>query len=277
MKIYFKFLAVLMFFAVGLSAGADETFPTLEANGITYTNVTVTVVTATDIYFTYNGGMGNTKIKNLSPELQTHFGFNPARADAQEKQQAQTNAEYESDKSSGQWGTDLPAALNQARSGNKMVLMDFTGSDWCPWCMKLDQEVFSTSQFAHYSRNYLELVRVDFPHNTPQSDDLRQANAALASRFGVDGYPTVILLDSSGRELGRQVGYMQGGLGDYLSWMESLRPKVAGEHGRNWSLLVANVGRNKPLLAGVAAGLVLFFLALKLLLAHFNSRRPSPE
>jgi protein disulfide-isomerase len=218
-------------FALALSAGADETFRTLQANGKTYSNVTVTTVTATAIYFFYDGGMGNAKIKNLSPELQRHFNYNAIKAAAQEKQQAEENAQYQvhvtqasaqhppdesrepnaAPQASGQWGTDLPTALNQARTDSKLVLLDFTGSDWCPWCIKLDHDTLSTPQFTTYAQSKLELVRLDFPQNTPQSDDLKQANAALKQRYNISGFPTCILVDASGRELGRQVGYLEGG------------------------------------------------------------------
>ncbi|HUA65269.1 MAG TPA: thioredoxin fold domain-containing protein [Alphaproteobacteria bacterium] len=223
MRAHIKFLAVLAAFAVALSAIADQTFQTLETDGHIYRNVTVTTVTATDIYFTYDGGMGNAKLKNLSPDLQERFHYDAGAAAAQEQQQARANANFLATQPP-QWGTDLPAALNQARTDNKCVLMDFTGSDWCPWCMKLDQDVFSTTQFAGYANNNLELVRVDFPHNTPQSEDLKQANAELARRFNVNGYPTCILLDSSGKELGRQVGYAEGGPQAFIAKFESLSP-----------------------------------------------------
>jgi thiol:disulfide interchange protein len=158
-----------------------------------YTIVTVTYVTATDIYFTHNGGMGNAKIKDLSPELKKHFHYNEAKAAAVETQQAQANAQYRAavvrlpsvqapDESreqeqapaaggAAQWGTDFPAALSEAQSQNKLVLLDFTGSDWCPWCIKFEHEVLSTSQFADYAGNKLVLVRLDFPHNIPQSEE----------------------------------------------------------------------------------------------------------
>lgn len=221
-----KLLAILTVFAVVLSAVADETFPALEANGHLYKNVTVTTVTASDIYFTYDGGMGNARLADLSPELQQRFHYDPDTAAAQEQQQARANANYLADRPA-QWGTDLTAALNQARSGNRCVLMDFTGSDWCPWCMKLDQDVFSTPQFAGFANSKLVLVRVDFPHNLRQSEDLRQANAGLASRFNVDSYPTCILLDSSGKELGRQNGYAEGGPQAFIERLERFSPMLA--------------------------------------------------
>jgi thiol-disulfide isomerase/thioredoxin len=220
-------------FACALSAAADEKFGTLTVGKTTYTNVTVTAVTATDIYFTSSGGMGNAKIENLSPGLKEHFHYNEAKARAIEQKQAQANNQYraqaaragtthpadesiEADSNpttpaSSSWLTDLPGALDQARSGNKLVLLDFTGSDWCPWCIKLDHDILSTSEFAAYAQSKLVLVKVDFPRNTPQSDDLKQANEELGRRFHVNGYPTCILVDASGNELGRQTGYLAGG------------------------------------------------------------------
>jgi protein disulfide-isomerase len=177
--------------------------------------------------------MANAKLKNLTPELQKHFHYNAAKANAAEQKQNQADSQYHAQiasqpvarppdetrepssaggQSSGSsWGTDLPQALNRARSENKLVLLDFTGSDWCPWCIKFDQEVLSTGKFAAYAGQKLELVKVDFLRHTPQSDELKQANSALAKKFGVNGYPTYVLLNSDGGELGRQVGYRPGG------------------------------------------------------------------
>ncbi len=247
MKTRLSILAAIVSLAFVSSAGADETFDILPAGNVTYTNVTVTDVTATDIYFTYPGGMGNAKLKDLSPALQQHFHYNETNAVAIEDSQAKANIQYhalvvqqpavhapnesrqqeapDAAQTDGQWGTDLPTALNQAQSQNKLVLMDFTGSDWCPWCIKLDQETLSTPQFMSYAANKLVLVRLDFPHQTPQSDDLKQANAALASRFSVNGYPTCILVDASGKELGRQVGYLAGGPDAFIAWVNGISKK----------------------------------------------------
>jgi thiol-disulfide isomerase/thioredoxin len=77
------------------------------------------------------------------------------------------------------WGTDLPSALAKAKSENKIVVIDFTGSDWCPWCIKFDKEALDTDKFAQYAKSHLELVMADFPNNKPQSDALKAGNAAL--------------------------------------------------------------------------------------------------
>ena len=122
--------------------------------------------------------------------------------------------------SEASWGTDLSAALNQARSENKMVLLDFTGSDWCGWCIKFDKDVLSTDKFAGYAKSKLVLVRLDFPHHKEQDAALKQANEQLSKRFGVDGFPTFVLLNSAGKELWRQVGYAEGGPDAFIAELD---------------------------------------------------------
>src|SRR5690242_722587 len=75
-----------------------------------------------------------------------------------------------------EWLTDVPAAIARAKSEHKVVLLDFTGSDWCPWCIKLKGEVFETPEFAAFAKENLVLVEVDFPHSKPQSAEQKQAN-----------------------------------------------------------------------------------------------------
>lgn len=236
-------IIVLGLLAAVWSAGADERLPELRVGSGVYSNVTVTTVTATDVYFTHSGGMGNAKLKQLSPELQRHFGYDAKQAGEVEQKQAAANTQYHlqvahqpssrvpaaagaaASPSGGaaselSWGTDLPAALNQARSEKKMVLLDFTGSDWCGWCIKFDQDVLSTDQFAGYTKNKLVLVRLDYPHHKAQDTALKQANEELAKRFAVNGFPTFVLLNSAGKELGRQVGYAEGGPDAFIAELE---------------------------------------------------------
>jgi thioredoxin-related protein len=105
------------------------------------------------------------------------------------------------------WLTDLPRAQAQARAENKIVLMDFSGSDWCPDCIQLKKKVFDTEKFQAYAATHAVLVDVDFPDKKDQSDDLKKANAKLKEKYNVEGFPTLIVLDSSGKEIGRQSGY----------------------------------------------------------------------
>ena len=120
------------------------------------------------------------------------------------------------------WMTDLPKAQAQAKKENKLVVMDFTGSDWCPWCIKLNREVFSTPEFTSYASKNLVMVEVDFPRAKPQSADLKKANAALQEKYHVDGYPTVVVLNSEGKKIG-DLGYEPGGPKPFIAKLEELK------------------------------------------------------
>ena len=119
------------------------------------------------------------------------------------------------------WQTDYPAALNQARAENRRVLLFFTGSDWCSWCRRLNKEILSTPEFARYSQENLVLVEVDFPKKRPQSSTLKAQNAKLAKQYKIEGYPTVIILDSSGKKID-ELGYQEGGPAPFISRLGKL-------------------------------------------------------
>jgi thioredoxin-related protein len=241
------FVAVAAIF-LAMASRADEILPVLKANQQVYTNATILKVTATDIYFVSAQGAGNAKLKDLSPDLQKHFHYNAANAAAVEQQQAAADEQYRSqaanrpkahppdetrypsppsagNASELNWGVDLPTALNAARSQNKMVLLDFTGSDWCPWCIKFNDEVLTTGKFASYAGQKLELVEIDFPNAKAQSDALKRDNAELKRRFNVSGFPTYVLLNADGKEIGRQVGYHPGGPDAFIAELEKFAKK----------------------------------------------------
>src|SRR5437667_5690546 len=85
------------------------------------------------------------------------------------------------------WLTDLAKAQAQAKKENKLVMLDFTGSDWCGWCIKLNKDVFSTQEFADYAKKNLVLVEVDFPKRKTLSADQKKANQALAEKYKIQG------------------------------------------------------------------------------------------
>jgi thioredoxin-related protein len=107
----------------------------------------------------------------------------------------------------GQWMTDFGKAQEKAKKEKKMVLVDFTGSDWCPPCKALHKNVLSSEEFVNYAKDNLVLVEVDFPRSKPQSNEQKAANKELASKHKIEGYPTVIVFDSNGKELDKKVGY----------------------------------------------------------------------
>lgn len=105
------------------------------------------------------------------------------------------------------WLTNLTKAQERAKTDKKVVLINFTGSDWCGFCIKLDKQVFSTQEFADYAKEHLVLMKADFPRTTQLPEDIKQANAKLKTRYEVRGFPTLVMIDGDGRLLGKKVGY----------------------------------------------------------------------
>jgi thioredoxin-related protein len=125
----------------------------------------------------------------------------------------------------GNWLTDLPKSLEQAKAEKKVVLVNFTGSDWCGWCKRLDKEVFTTTEFKEYATKNLVLVEADFPERKKQSSELKKANDGLKNKYKVDGFPTLVVLNDAGREIGRQDGYLAGGPKAFIAKLESFKKK----------------------------------------------------
>lgn len=121
-----------------------------------------------------------------------------------------------------EWLTDLAKAQAQAKAENKMVLLDFTGSDWCRWCAKLNNEVFSQPEFVQYAATNLVLVKVDFPRKKAQAKKQKAANQALALQYEIELYPTIILLDAAGKQIGK-TGYVKGGPTNFIGKLEAMK------------------------------------------------------
>jgi len=124
--------------------------------------------------------------------------------------------------SAGEWITDAAKAQEQAKKENKLVLLDFTGSDWCGWCIKLKNEVFDKKEFKEYADKNLVLVEVDFPRKKEQSAEQKKANRELAQKYGIRGYPTIIVLDGAGKQVG-ELGYMKGGPEPFIAELKKLK------------------------------------------------------
>jgi thioredoxin-related protein len=123
-----------------------------------------------------------------------------------------------------QWMTDLPKAQEKAKAEKKLVMMDFTGSDWCGWCIKLNKEVFTKPEFVEYAKKNLVSVEVDFPRTKKQSPELKKANQELQKKYKIEGYPTIIVLNSEGKQVG-ELGYEAGGPKVFIQKLEALKGK----------------------------------------------------
>ena len=122
------------------------------------------------------------------------------------------------------WITDFAAAKAEAKKTGRPILADFTGSDWCGWCMKLDREVFSQKGFQQYAKESLVLFQADFPQQKKLSPKIVKQNERLQAKYQVEGYPTILLLDAEGAVLG-QTGYAPGGAEAYVPHLKSLLEK----------------------------------------------------
>jgi len=107
------------------------------------------------------------------------------------------------------WTTSFYQAMERAKKENKVLLVAFTGSDWCGWCQKLKADVFDTQTFKDWAASRAVLVTCDFPQNTVLDEATKKQNETLARTFGIAGYPTVIVLSSTGEKLG-QLGCFEG-------------------------------------------------------------------
>lgn len=125
----------------------------------------------------------------------------------------------------GKWMTDFSAAQKKAKEEKKLVLMDFTGSDWCGWCIKLNKEVFDTKEFEDYAKDNLVMVEVDFPRRKQLSSEQKAANQKLQEKYKAQGFPTIIVLNAEGKEVWKQVGYMEGGPKAWIAKLDQAKKK----------------------------------------------------
>lgn len=88
------------------------------------------------------------------------------------------------------WYTDINEATALAKKENKPMMLFFTGSDWCGWCVRLQNEVFKTPEFEAWAKENVILVELDFPRSKPQTEAIKTQNRNLQQQFGVRGYPT---------------------------------------------------------------------------------------
>lgn len=121
------------------------------------------------------------------------------------------------------WGNDYKKAQEEAKAGHKFLLLNFTGSDWCGWCIKFDRDVLSKPEFKDFAQNNLVLVELDFPRAKAQPPEVRKQNRELAQQYEVVGFPTIVVLDSEGQKLWQYDGYFPGGPEAFIAELQKLR------------------------------------------------------
>jgi thioredoxin-related protein len=120
------------------------------------------------------------------------------------------------------WLTSYDQAQKEAQAKNRLLLMDFTGSDWCGWCIMLDKEVFSKPEFKEYANKNLVLLELDFPRMKKMPPETTAQNERLLMKYGIQGFPTVVVFDSNGKPLGA-LGYQAGGPQAFIAQLEKLK------------------------------------------------------
>ncbi|MBQ6135895.1 MAG: thioredoxin family protein [Kiritimatiellae bacterium] len=118
---------------------------------------------------------------------------------------------------------DYDAALARAKTSGRPLFVLFTGSDWCIWCQKLEEEVLSQKEFLDFATNTYELVELDYPIVKPQLAAQKKRNQELAKKFKIERHPTVLLLDSAEKVL-YTASYERGGA---EKWVEGFKKGVA--------------------------------------------------
>lgn len=116
------------------------------------------------------------------------------------------------------WYTDMSVASDLSMKEHKPLMMFFTGSDWCGWCIRLQKEVFKKDKFIKWAKENVILVELDFPKRTPQEESIKKQNAQLQQMFQVRGYPTVWIVNPEKTADGKvnlsalgSTGYVAGG------------------------------------------------------------------
>lgn len=120
------------------------------------------------------------------------------------------------------WETDFEKAKATAAKEKKDLLLDFTGSDWCVWCIRLNKEVFSKDVFKQEAPKHFVLVELDYPQEKEQPEALREQNEKLQEVYEIEGFPTIVLADAKGRPYAK-TGYAPGGPQAYNEHLAELR------------------------------------------------------
>ncbi|TDP03798.1 thioredoxin family protein [Flavobacterium sp. 245] len=121
------------------------------------------------------------------------------------------------------WYTDVREAITVSNTVHKPMLMFFTGSDWCGWCIRLQNEVLKTPEFKKWATDNVVLVELDYPRRTPQAPEIKNQNNELQQAFGIQGFPTIFFTSAESKDgkvnfkgLG-QTGYVAGGPSAWLT------------------------------------------------------------
>jgi thiol-disulfide isomerase/thioredoxin len=126
------------------------------------------------------------------------------------------------------WEVDLKKAIELSNSSGKPIMANFTGSDWCGWCIRLKNEVFTKDKFNEWAKENVILLELDFPRRMVIPDNIKQQNSQLSQAFGVTGYPTIWVFEAKADSTGKtqlngltKSGYVTGGPAGWIKDMDA--------------------------------------------------------
>jgi thioredoxin-related protein len=96
-----------------------------------------------------------------------------------------------------------PTPVQNVPGNQRVRVILFTGTEWCPACTQLDSSVIATKAWQEFQRAEISFQKVDVPADRSR---LKESDQSLIAKYGVSGYPTMVVLDARGKELSRQVG-----------------------------------------------------------------------
>jgi len=134
------------------------------------------------------------------------------------------------------WLTDLETAKKQSAQKQLPILANFTGSDWCPYCIKQQNEVFSKQEFIKFAKDNFILLEVDFPEKSKLTPQLAAQNHSLAEKYKIKAFPVVVFFDEEGKFI-LKTGYRAGGCKSYISFLKIVK-KLAKIYSAEASLKV---------------------------------------
>lgn len=127
------------------------------------------------------------------------------------------------------WHTDMTEAMKISKKTKKPLLLFFTGSDWCGWCIRLQKEVLKTPEFEKWAKEKVVLVELDFPKRASQPQEVKNQNMQLQQLLGVRGYPTVWIVNAASSKDGKinleqlgSTGYVAGGPTAWLATADKI-------------------------------------------------------
>ena len=121
------------------------------------------------------------------------------------------------------WGENFAAAQEEAKKDGKLMLLAFSGSDWCGWCVKMEKEIYSNKAFIKKAKQKFVLVMIDSPRNKAILSKLAQKqNPDLVKKYGIRGYPSTVIARADGEEIKRFGGYQRGGIDAFLEKLDAV-------------------------------------------------------